>query len=71
MFSDEVWANCRAHIMEYVTVKEDGGERLEHVTHKYSKLLAWMFHGTIIKGEKGPACFWEKEFGTMNSTKYD
>jgi hypothetical protein len=30
-----------------------------------------MFHGTIINGRKGPAHFWEKEVGTMNSRKYD
>jgi hypothetical protein len=56
-----------------IWVKEDGSERLdpEMVTHKYSKLPAWMFHGCIVDGKKGPACFWEKEHGTMNSRKYD
>tara|TARA_R110002033_G_scaffold158662_1_gene194778 strand:- start:118 stop:600 length:483 start_codon:yes stop_codon:yes gene_type:complete len=30
-----------------------------------------MFHGTIAQGKKGPAVFWEKEWGSMNSAKYD
>ena len=37
---DEVWAFGRAHTTSYVTVKEDGSDRLlpENVRHKYSKL---------------------------------
>jgi hypothetical protein len=30
-----------------------------------------MFHGTIVAGSKGPATFWEKDWGKMNSYKYD
>ena len=30
-----------------------------------------MFHGTIYNGKKGPAQFWDKEWGTMNSERYD
>jgi transposase len=30
-----------------------------------------MFHGTIVRGRKGPACFWEKEWGSIDSAKYD
>jgi hypothetical protein len=73
MFSDEVWANGGAHTVSYVTVKEDGSDRysIENLQHKYSKAPAWMFHGTIIDGKKGPAQFWEKEWGSMDSTKYD
>jgi hypothetical protein len=73
IFSDEVWAFGGAHTQSYVTVKEDGSDRYapENVQHKYSKLPAWMFHGTIVFGGKGPATFWEKEWGSMNSYKYD
>ena len=73
MFSDEVWANGGAHTMEYMTVKADGSEKLDPktVTHKYSKLPAWMFFGTITIRGKKPAHFWEKGEGTINSTKYD
>ncbi len=35
--------------------------------YKYTKLSAWMFHGTIVAGQKGPAEFWEKEWGSMDS----
>ena len=73
MFSDEVWAMGGAHTVSYITAKENGSDRYdqENVQHKYSKVPAWMFHRTIINGKKGPTHFWEKEVGTMNSTKYD
>lgn len=53
-------------------MKEDGSDRYnpECVQHKYSKQPAWMFHGTIVMGGKGPATFWEKEWGSMDSYKY-
>jgi len=56
-----------------VTVKEDGSNRLnpDCVQHKYSKLPAWMFHGTIVMGGKGLATFWEKDWGSMDSFKYN
>jgi hypothetical protein len=73
IFSDEVWASGGAHTQSYITVKEDGSERfaLDTLQHKYTKLPAWMFHRTIIAGQKGPALFWEKAWGSMNSKKYD
>jgi hypothetical protein len=73
VFSDEVWAMGGAHTQSYITVKEDGSDRLnpECVQHKYRKLPAWMFHGTIVMGGKGPATFWEKEWGSIDSYKYD
>jgi hypothetical protein len=73
VFSDEVWTMGGAHTQSYITVKEDGSDRLnpECVQHKYRKLPAWMFHGTIVMGGKGPATFWEKEWGSMDSYKYD
>ena len=72
-FSDEVWAFGGAHTQQYVTVKEDGSDRFlpENTQHKYSKLPAWMFYGTIVNGRKGPAVFWEKEYGSVDSTRYD
>jgi hypothetical protein len=30
-----------------------------------------MFHGTIVFGGKGPAVFWEKHWGNMDSRKYN
>lgn len=73
IFSDEVWAMGGAHTVQYITVKEDGSDAFlpETVTHKYSKAPAWMFHGTIVAGRKGPATFWEKEWGNMKSSTYD
>ena len=73
IFSDEVWAMGGAHTRQYVTVKEDGSDRFDPacVQHKYRKLPSWMFHGTIVMGGKGPAVFWEKEWGSIDSFKYD
>ena len=73
IFSDEVWAMGGAYTQSYVTVKEDGSDRLDPacLQHKYRKLLAWMFHSTIVMGEKGLATFWEKEWGSIDSYKYN
>ena len=30
-----------------------------------------MFWGSIVDGKKGPSLFWEKEYGSINSTRYD
>jgi hypothetical protein len=53
-------------------VKEDGSAcyNIENCTHKYLKAPAWMFHGCIADGKKGPSLFWEKEWGNMNSSTY-
>jgi hypothetical protein len=72
-FTDEVWAFGGAHTSSYVTVLEDGSDRFspECVRHKYRKLPAWMFHGLIVDGKKGPCLFWEKGWHTINSERYD
>jgi transposase len=73
IFSDEVWAMGGGHTTSYVTILEDGSDRFltENLHHKYSKAPAWMFWGSIVDGRKGPAVFWEKEWGTVNSFTYD
>ena len=73
MFSDEVWAMGGAHTASFVTVLANGSETYlpECLQHKYSKAPAWMFHGCIVNGTKGPALFWEKEWGSINSVKYN
>jgi hypothetical protein len=73
MFSNEVWAMGGAHITSYITQLKDGSERYlpECLTHKYRKQPAWMFHRSIINGKKGPAIFWEKKWGSMDSFGYD
>jgi hypothetical protein len=78
-FSDEVWAHGGAFTQSFVTVLIEGEPddiradryRPECLQHKYSKQPAWMFHGSICGGRKGPGTFWEKEWGTMNSAKYN
>ena len=59
MFTDEVWAMGGAHTTSYVTVKQDGSDRYlpENLQHKHRKAPAWMFHGTIVGGRKGPGVF--------------
>jgi hypothetical protein len=62
-----------AHTTSYVTVKKDGSDRYfpENLQHKYAKRPAWMFHGCIVGGTKGPGIFWEKECGNINSVSYN
>ena len=62
-----------AHTTSYVTVLEDGSDRFLPVNlqHKYRKAPAWMFHGAIVNGKKGPSFFWEKAWCSINSTRYD
>jgi hypothetical protein len=71
-FTDEVWAMGGAHTDSWVTVLDNGSEKYlpACVKHKYSKLPAWLFHGSIVDRHKGPCCFWEKEWGTVNAEKY-
>jgi len=73
IFSDEVWAHGGAYTQQYVTCKLDNSDRYssENLTYKYGKLPAWMFHATIVNGQKGPATFWEKAWGSIDSAKYD
>lgn len=78
-FSDEVWAHGGAFTQAYVTVLVDGDieaiqedrYRPECLQHKYGKQPAWMFHGVIYNGKKSFSTFWEKEWGSMDSTKYN
>ena len=73
ILSDEVWAMGGAHTRSFVTIKEDNSDRFqpENLQHKYSKLPAWMFWGTIVRGTKGPCVFIEKEWGSVNSEVYN
>jgi len=71
-FTDEIWAMGGAHTEAYVTVLQDGSYCYEplNIMHKYSKAPAWMFHGSIVDGHKGPCCFWEKAWGSIDAEKY-
>jgi transposase len=73
MFTDEVWAMGGAHTTSFVTVLANGSESYlpECLQHKHSKAPAWMFHGSIVNGTKGLVIFWEKKWGSINSTKYN
>jgi hypothetical protein len=71
IFSDEVWAMGGAHTRSFVTIKEGEAYMPENLQHKYSKLPAWMFWGTIVRGTKGPYVFIEKEWGSVNSEVYN
>ena len=79
VFSDEIWAQGGAFTESYITVLVEGDPKAIHkdryhpqnLQHKYSKQPSWMFHRTICGGMKGPATFWEKEWGSMDSRKYN
>lgn len=61
------------HLLCHSQVREDGSDRYleSKVQHKYSKCPAWMSHGTIYQGRKGPAVFWGKSWGSIDSAKYN
>jgi hypothetical protein len=44
-----------AHTTSFVIVLANGSENYlpECLQYKYSKALAWMFHGSIVNGTKG------------------
>jgi hypothetical protein len=73
IFSDEVWAMGGAYTTSYVTVRKDGLDRYwpANFQHKYSRAPAWMFIGSIVGGRKAVGLFWEKEWGNINSAKYN
>ena len=78
-FSDEIWAHGGAFTQSWVTVLIEGNPeairkdryRPECLQHKYSKQPSWMFHGVICGGKKQFGTFWEKEWGSMDSRKYN
>lgn len=78
-FSDEVSAHGGANGRNFVTVLTRGDKndimhdryRPECLTRKHSKLPVWMFHGMILDGRKSLGTFWEREYGNMDSAKYD
>ena len=43
---------------------------LEFLTHKYSKQPRWMFYGSIVNGNKGPAIAWNPEKGNISAKTY-
>src|SRR5271165_2194899 len=73
LFTDEVWAMGGAHTTSYVTVRKDGLDRYwpANLQHKYSRAPAWMYIGSIVGGKKAVGLFWEKEWGNINSVKYN
>lgn len=56
-----------------MTIQEDGSDKYDviNVQHKYSEASVWMLHDTIYQRIKGSAVFWEKDWGTINSAKYN
>lgn len=78
-FSDEVWVNGGPNNRRYVTVLVDvdkeeishSGYRPECMTRRYGKLPAWIFYGVICNGKKAYGTFWEKNYGSTNSEKYN
>ena len=66
-----MWAHGGVYTY-YVTYKTDNSDRyntrIECTQHKYGKQPPWMFYSTIIDARKGPAYFWEKVWGSTNST---
>ncbi|KAI1006892.1 hypothetical protein K3495_g1318 [Podosphaera aphanis] len=79
MFSDEVWVNGGLNAPSNATVLVSGDSHAVQMdryhadcsAQKQDRLPGWMFHGVIYNGRKALGTFWEKNWGTVNSGRYD
>jgi transposase len=71
LWTDETWVQPGRH--KKVKVTRWAGEALHRdcVEEKVQRKIGWMFWGSIsgLYG-KGPAVFWEKDWGTITSASY-
>jgi len=70
LFTDETWVNGTNHRKVYVTRRP--GEELDPtcIRERIQRPKGWMFWGSIAGFQKGPSCFWEKAWGSINATSY-
>jgi transposase len=70
LWSDETWVTGGRHRRKWVTCLP--GESLDPtcLVDKVPKRRGWMFWGCFSGSEKGPAIFWEKEWGSINQRSY-
>lgn len=70
LWSDETWVTSGSHRKKWVTWLP--GEALEDtcLVDKVRKKRGWMFWASFSGKEKGPATFWEKEWGSIKKESY-
>jgi Transposase len=70
LWTDETWVTGGRHAKTYVTRLR--GEELDDtcIVEKVSKPKGWMFWGCFHGFMKGPALFWEKDWGSINQFSY-
>ncbi|KAK4202993.1 hypothetical protein QBC40DRAFT_346694 [Triangularia verruculosa] len=68
LFSDETWATNNHMWKRWLTIHDL--EDIEAWASIRQKPHGWMFWGSICGRMKGPSFVWEKEYGGINSEKY-
>ena len=70
LWSDETWVNGDRHTKTYISRRK--GEEWDStcVVEKIQRRQGWMFWACFCGETKGPALFWEKEWGTINADRY-
>ncbi len=71
LFTDETWATGGRHCRVEVTRLPHEEYEPDCVVEKPARKAGWMFWGSFSgKWGKGPAIFWEKDWGTINQKSY-
>jgi transposase len=70
LWTDETWTTGGRHTRSWVTRRR--GEEWDPtcVIQHVQRPQGWMFWGSFAGKKKGPAVFWEKEWGHINSLSY-
>jgi transposase len=70
LWTDETWQTGGHHTRTWVTRRS--GEEFDPtcVIKRVQRRVGWMFWGSFSGTTKGPALFWEKDWGTITSESY-
>jgi DDE superfamily endonuclease/Transposase len=70
LWTDETWTTGGRHTRSWVTRR--CGEEWDPtcVIQRIQRPAGWMFWGSFAGSKKGPAVFWEKEWGPITSASY-
>jgi transposase len=70
LWTDETWATGGRHTRTWVTRRR--GEEWDPtcINERHQRRAGWMFWGSFAGKTKGPAVFWEKDWGNITSESY-
>jgi transposase len=70
LWTDETWQIGGRHTRTWVTRRR--GEEWDPtcIIERFQRRVGWMFWGSFADKTKGPALFWEKEWGTITLASY-